>query len=137
MTTADTAIYSIKDSEPKPFGIFTLKFLKTWGKCPISLVHEVMPKHSQVPYVSHDKTDELVYILSGGAIVDLDGKQTKVTQGDYFIIPSGTKHRFETKNKQMEALSIFSPPMNYDVPDTNLGSKKMFKNWKPKKSIRI
>jgi mannose-6-phosphate isomerase-like protein (cupin superfamily) len=46
---------------------------------------------------SHDK-DEFVYILEGSLVVEMEGKEIEVRQGEAFLIPAGTLHRPRCKN---------------------------------------
>lgn len=41
---------------------------------------------------SHEK-DELVYILEGELVIEIDGKEERVRQGEAFLIPAGAEHR--------------------------------------------
>ena len=46
---------------------------------------------------THDR-DELVYILEGSLIIEIDGKEEEVRQGEAFLIPAGQAHRPRCKN---------------------------------------
>ena len=119
-----TGVYSVRMLESRRFGAFKIKFMKIWANSPVAIVNETMPPNTDVPPVCHRKTDEFVYILGGKAVVRLDGLESYVTKGSYLIIPRGTEHSFRTQRAKLEALSIFSPPMDKDKPDAKIIPKK-------------
>ena len=41
---------------------------------------------------AHDK-DEFVYILEGSLVVEMEGKDVEVRQGEALLVPAGVKHR--------------------------------------------
>ena len=46
---------------------------------------------------THEK-DELVFILEGSLVFEIDGKEEEVRQGEAFLIPAGHAHRPRCKN---------------------------------------
>ncbi len=45
-------------------------------------------------YTTHThERDELVYILEGELIIEIDGKEEHVRQGEAFLVPAGMPHR--------------------------------------------
>ncbi len=46
---------------------------------------------------SHDR-DEFVYILEGELVIEIDGVEEKVQQGEAYLVPAGTPHRPRCKN---------------------------------------
>jgi mannose-6-phosphate isomerase-like protein (cupin superfamily) len=117
-------VCSVRTLKSRSFGHFKIKFMETWVNSPVSIVNETMPPDTDVPPVCHQKTDEFVYILSGKAVVCLDGRESCVEKGSYLVIPRGTKHSFRTQRTKMEAISVFSPPMDKDKPDAKIIIKK-------------
>lgn len=113
-------VHSVRMLKSRRFGAFKIKFMETWADSPVSIVNETMPPNTAVPSVCHKKTDEFVYILSGKAVVRLDGNESCVTKGSYLVIPRGTRHSFRTQRTKMEAISIFSPPMDINKPDAEI-----------------
>ena len=84
----------------------------------ISMLHESLPPRSSAPDVVHLKTKELVYVIDGGITAFLNGRKFLFKKGDYFVVPAGMSHRFETETEGVEALSIFLPPLgrvNFDA----------------------
>jgi len=117
-------VHSVSKLKSRSFGPFKIKFMETWANSPVSIVKETMPPNTDVPPVCHQKTDEFVYILGGKAVVSLAGFEAYVTKGSYLIIPRGTEHSFRTQRDNLEALSVFSPPMDKDKPDAKIALKK-------------
>ena len=46
---------------------------------------------------THDK-DEFVYIMEGSLVMEMDGRDEEVRQGEAILIPAGTAHRPRCKN---------------------------------------
>ena len=46
---------------------------------------------------THDR-DEFVYIMEGSLIVEIDGKEEEVRQGEAILVPAGVPHRPRCKN---------------------------------------
>ena len=46
---------------------------------------------------THDR-DEFVYILEGGLVVEVDGSEVEVRQGEAILIPAGKPHRPRCRN---------------------------------------
>jgi len=49
---------------------------------------------------THDR-DELVYILEGELIIQIDGKEEHIRQGEAFLVPSGKAHRPICRNNAL------------------------------------
>ena len=50
-------------------------------------------------YITHThEKDELVYILEGSLVIEIDGKAEEVRQGEAFLIPAGSPHRPRCRN---------------------------------------
>ena len=49
---------------------------------------------------THDK-DEFVYILEGSLVVEIDGREEEVRQGEAILIPAGKSHRPRCKNSAL------------------------------------
>ena len=90
----------------------------------LTFLHESLPPHGAAPYVVHSRTIELVYITKGRMTGRLDGREIDLSEGDYLFIPAGVEHRFEAAGSGVEAISIFSPPMDMNKPDAKIVFKK-------------
>ena len=103
-------------------GGLTLRFLpvprKPYG---VSLLHEALPPFSATPALYHRLTSELVFVLKGSATAYLNGRRVRLRAGDVFEIPAGMQHQFVTGQSAIEALSLFSPPLDHKRPDAHPG----------------
>lgn len=90
----------------------------------VSFVHESMPSWSSGPKMIHSKTKELAYVIRGKAVGFLNGKKILLKKGDYLVIPAGTIHRFEAGKDGLEAVSIFSPPIDPANPDATVFKRR-------------
>ncbi|MCX5792414.1 MAG: cupin domain-containing protein [Elusimicrobia bacterium] len=109
---------SISGLAAKCWGPLTTRDVGAARQFNISMLHESLLPRSSAPDVVHLKTKELVYIIQGRIKAFLNGKKFLFKNGDYFVIPAGMHHRFETDTEGAEALSIFVPPLgrvNFDA----------------------
>lgn len=72
--------------------------------CPVELTdiddshHAFIVRYSG-DYITHTHDrDEFVYILEGSLIVEIDGHEEEVRQGEAILIPAGRPHRPRCKN---------------------------------------
>ena len=58
---------------------------------------------------AHDK-DEFVYILEGSLVVEMEGSEVEVRQGEAILIPAGTRHRPRCRNFALGLVVIVAVP---------------------------
>ncbi|OGS12296.1 MAG: hypothetical protein A2234_05905 [Elusimicrobia bacterium RIFOXYA2_FULL_58_8] len=104
----------------KLLGHLKMREIPAAGQFNISMLHESLPCRSSAPEVTHSRTKELVFIIRGRAAGFLNGKKILLKKGDYLVIPPGTRHRFEAGKDGLEAVSIFSPPIDPANPDATV-----------------
>ena len=85
--------------------------LRPWGK--FHVIHdeknyklkriEVNPGQ-RLSYQYHNKRAETWVIVEGTGIITIDGLDKEYSKGDTVIIPVGTKHRIENKDKETVVL---------------------------------
>lgn len=48
------------------------------------------------------------YVLEGTALLDLDGKEQQLNQGDSYLVPAGVKHKYQIDGRfrSIEATSV-------------------------------
>lgn len=66
----------------------------------------------KVPVHTHAVSTEMLYILSGGGTMIIDGKRHAVTAGMVIRIPPGTPHGFEIAphaKTEFRAVQVYSP----------------------------
>ncbi len=84
----------------------------------LTVVHELLPPHTKLPFVCHKVTGELVFCLSGRFSVTLGQHHHSLSKGNIAWIPPRTWHQFATRKTSAEAISIFSPAINFqNKPD--------------------
>lgn len=98
----------------------------------VTLLHETLPPAASAPNVEHSHTIELIYVTKGKMLGYIDDLQMKLCAGDYLFIPAGVKHRFEACSNGVEAISLFSPPIDLDKPDAKIIFKKQHLKHKQK-----
>jgi mannose-6-phosphate isomerase-like protein (cupin superfamily) len=48
---------------------------------------------------THERNDELVYVVAGEGAVRIDGEATPVSAGSLVVLPAGKVHAFERRGK--------------------------------------
>lgn len=108
----------VSDFKARKFSSLSIRFLNMLEGWPVSIAHENIPRNGKdLPFVIHERTNEFIYILSGGGEAWAGNKSFEVAAGDCLLIPAGVRHRFVTGKKPIAALSVFSPPMTFDDLD--------------------
>jgi len=60
---------------------------------------------------THDKEDQVLYLISGQGKVLLNGVESDFTTGDCVLVPAGTEHNFTTVGDEpMKIITTYSPP---------------------------
>ncbi len=54
--------------------------------------------------------DELYHVLSGRAVLEIDGRRHPVGPGSIAFVPREVEHRFVEIAEDLEALVLFAPP---------------------------
>jgi quercetin dioxygenase-like cupin family protein len=73
----------------------------------LMLTEHTLEKGAVLPNHNHPH-EQLVYLLSGTLIVEMDGEQIKIIKGDSLVIPPEVYHKV-TAAENSVALDIFSP----------------------------
>jgi quercetin dioxygenase-like cupin family protein len=73
----------------------------------VMLTEHTLEKGAILPDHKHPH-EQLVYLISGEIIIEMNGKQTRVVKGDSFVIPSDVSHKVTTIENSV-ALDIFTP----------------------------
>ena len=73
--------------------------------------HVRIPRGSVLAPHVHEASESFIYILSGEAVVTLNGVSHPARVGDTIYIPSGVSHGFHTPEADVELLSVQSPPI--------------------------
>lgn len=72
--------------------------------------------HLDVPYMSgpplhcHSLEDEIIYVLEGELIVEIDGTRSKGSANTTFYLPRGLSHSFQNFTSNTVKILVFSLP---------------------------
>lgn len=59
----------------------------------------------------HDTVDQILIFIEGEAEAIIEGKPSKVKEGDLVFVNAGTKHNFKNVgSKNLKLFTIYSPP---------------------------
>ena len=88
--------------------------------------HVRIPRGALLAPHIHEASASFIYILAGGAVVTLDGKQHVAGVGDTIYVPPGVSHGFSTPETEVELLSVQSPPIypQDSAPDITFGPNR-------------
>jgi len=108
------------DHATRRFG--AVSFALIGGRAPelagkVGLVHIRLAARCEHPAVMHKKTRELMLMISGRATGRIGRRVVALRPGTLVDIPPGTWHSFHAGRSQVEALSIFVPPMSETSAD--------------------
>jgi quercetin dioxygenase-like cupin family protein len=56
------------------------------------------------------KGDQIIYVIEGGAIARVSGKEQEIRAGDMLMIPAGAPHTLRTAGESLFGVTIFAPP---------------------------
>ena len=60
---------------------------------------------------AHDKSDQVLLMLSGKLSGKVGVKQVRLAKGDVLLIPAGTPHRFRNPGRRAAiSFNVYSPP---------------------------
>lgn len=59
----------------------------------------------------HEKAEQVVYLLEGKCIVEVEGQSAQMEAGDICFFPPGKKHKVVPVGGAIKALVIYSPPL--------------------------
>src|SRR5262245_14243989 len=85
--------------------------------------HVRIPRGAVLAPHIHEASESFIYILAGGAVVALAGKEYPARVGDTIYVPAGVSHGFSTPDTEVELLSVQSPPIYPEdrAPDITFG----------------
>jgi len=73
--------------------------------------HVRIPRGAVLAPHVHETSASFIYILAGGAVVTLEGREYPARVGDTIYVPAGVSHGFRTPETEVELLSVQSPPI--------------------------
>jgi quercetin dioxygenase-like cupin family protein len=73
------------------------------------LFEDVMERGKCTPLHRHPEADETTYLLEGELLVNVDGRETRVTAGSVMFNPKGTPHAFLVVSDTARILTFQTP----------------------------
>jgi quercetin dioxygenase-like cupin family protein len=89
----------------KPFDGITRRVLASSRD--VMLTEHLLKEGAVLPEHNHPH-EQLVYLLSGELLLEIDGQQMTMISGDSVVVPSDAPHK-ATANKACRVLDIFVP----------------------------
>jgi quercetin dioxygenase-like cupin family protein len=90
-------------------GLHTWKLLAEDTGGAFFLFEDVMARGKTTPFHRHPEADELTYLLEGEVILNVDGRETRISAGGMSFVPKGVPHAFLVVSENARLLSLHSP----------------------------
>src|SRR6266581_6384000 len=85
--------------------------LQTTERCQTAMMTLAPGNSSGERAEAHEESDQVLLILEGEVIGEVDDEQQRLKKGDVIMIPSGVKHRFTNRSrKRAVTFNVYSPP---------------------------
>lgn len=75
----------------------------------------VLPPEDVDPQQPHTE-DEIYYVLSGEATINVEGEDRKVKPGTVIFVEAGAEHKFHSIEENLMLLVVFAPPRGSQAP---------------------
>lgn len=74
-------------------------------------VMTLAPGRDSGPEEVHEKSDQIVYIIEGKALVEINHQKEELSAGELVIIPAGSQHHlYNSGTTDLFFLTIYAPP---------------------------
>jgi mannose-6-phosphate isomerase-like protein (cupin superfamily) len=81
----------------------------------LSVIEEQMPAGAAEMLHYHERSQQFFFVLSGEAVMDVDGRQVRLAAHEGIHIPSGVRHQIRNVSKEpIRFLVISQPPSHGD-----------------------
>ena len=81
----------------------------------LSVIEEQMPPGTAEVLHHHVQSQQFFFILSGDAVMEVDGSETRLSAHQGLRIPPGVRHQIRNASKEpLEFLVISQPPRHTD-----------------------
>lgn len=81
----------------------------------LSVIQERMPPGTAEVRHAHHRAQQFFYVLSGQAVMELDGRSVRLSAGEGLWIPVGTPHQMKNESgEDVHFLVISQPPSHGD-----------------------
>jgi quercetin dioxygenase-like cupin family protein len=112
MSTPVPIIRAAGEGDKRTFfggGLHVWKLLGDDTDGTLFLFEDTLAKGKTTPLHLHPEADELVYVLDGEILVQVDGQQTRVGAGGMTFTPKGVPHAFVVVSESARMLSLQTP----------------------------
>jgi putative monooxygenase len=77
----------------------------------VQLVVMCLKKGENIPDESHPEITQVIQVVSGRIVAEVDSKAFRLGKGDIVVIPPGARHRIRnTHSSDTRLFSTYSPP---------------------------
>jgi quercetin dioxygenase-like cupin family protein len=90
-------------------GLHTWKLMSEDTGGAFFVFEDVMVQGKTTPLHLHPEADEMVYVLEGELLVQIDGKRTRVSAGGMTFTPRGTPHAFLVVSDSARLFTLQTP----------------------------
>jgi quercetin dioxygenase-like cupin family protein len=90
-------------------GLHTWKLMAEDTGGAFFLFEDVMSQGKTTPLHRHPEADELVYVLEGEIVINVDGNESRVGAGGMTYTPRGVPHAFVVVSDRARLLSLQTP----------------------------
>jgi mannose-6-phosphate isomerase-like protein (cupin superfamily) len=81
----------------------------------LSVIEEQMPPGAVEVLHFHQRAQQFFFVLSGEAVMDVDGRQVRLTARDGIQVPPGVRHQIRNVSQEpVRFLVISQPPSHGD-----------------------
>jgi quercetin dioxygenase-like cupin family protein len=112
MTASVPIIRAAGEGDKRSFfggGMHTWKLLAEDTGGSFFVFEDAMSEGKTTPLHRHPEADETTYVLEGEIVVNVDGKETRVSAGGMSFVPRGVPHAFLVTSKNARLLTMQSP----------------------------
>lgn len=93
-----------------------------YSKIPIENVRGLvrilcLEPRQNVPLHTHPRADEIFYVISGKAKINVGSEKADAESGFIIKAPAGIPHKWINGNERLTLLSILIPPESYELAD--------------------
>jgi quercetin dioxygenase-like cupin family protein len=90
-------------------GLHTWKLMAEDTGGTFFLFEDVMSQGKTTPLHRHPEADELTFVLEGEIMVNVDGKESRLTAGAMSYVPRGVAHAFLVVSETARLLTLQTP----------------------------
>lgn len=111
----------LSEREAIDFSKLRIRYLADPSHLPkISVVHVTLPPRYRHPPLCHRRTHEWMMILRGSGKGIVDGRVVRFKPGTILYMAPGVMHQMGTVSTSLEAVVIFSPPLDIKGPKPDI-----------------